>query len=325
MISPPPVEVAVQCTPRDILSEMKRSRNLAGVLLAGCLTASLAIAAPNPPQLQFEGPEFRDAVLERLRAVDPESFVDLMELVGLEDPGPPIRVLVVAEGSPEARRAPSWSVGYAIGEAGLVVLMPSRIPAAPTYPDNGLEAVLRHEVAHVLIARAAHRRPIPRWFNEGLAVFAVRNRGMDDRTRLVWATLRRGPSLRDLDAAFQSGSFRAGRAYALASAFVRFLLDRYGEHSAAAILDRVGNDEPFDEAFYAATGNNLATAEDRFWSHLDFWNKWIPFLTSSAMLWTMITGLALWAFKRRRDRDEAVREKWQQEELAEAPTDGWIH
>jgi len=39
----------------------------------------------------------------------------------------------------------------------------------------------------------------------------------------------------------------------------------------------------------------------------------------------MITSLALWAFKRRRDRDAAVKDRWQQEELAEAPTDGWIH
>lgn len=312
---------------------MKRLRFLFRVLFtgwlagAGALAGSAAAAEParRPPELHFEGPELRDAVLERLRAVAPESFLSLMDLLGLADPGPPIRVLVVAEGSPEARRAPSWSVGYAFGEAGLVVLMPSRIPVAPTYPDSGLEAVLRHEIAHVLIARAARRRPIPRWFNEGLAVFAVRNRGMDDRTRLVWATLRRGPSLQDLDASFQSGSYQAGRAYALAAAFVRFLLEHYGEDAAAGILDRIGDGDSFSAAFRSATGTTLAAAEDRFWNHLDFWNKWIPFLTSSALLWTMITSLALWAFKRRRDRDAEVRERWQEEELVQASTDGWIH
>jgi Peptidase MA superfamily len=297
---------------------------LAALAAAAALPADAA-AAPRPPELRFEGPEFRAAALERLRAVEPESFLSLMDLLGLADPGPPIRVLVAAEGSIEARRAPSWSVGYAIGEAGLVVLLPSRIPAAPTYPDNGIAAVLRHEIAHVLIARAARRRPIPRWFNEGLAVFAVRNRGMDDRTRLVWATFRRGPSLADLDAAFHSGAYDAGRAYALASAFVRFVLEHYGEGAAAAVLRRVGDGEPFGTAFRSATGVSLAVAEDRFWSHLDFWNKWLPFLTSSAALWTLITALALWAFKRRRDRDLAVHERWQQEELAQAPTDGWIH
>ncbi|MEE8523140.1 MAG: hypothetical protein V3T72_04345, partial [Thermoanaerobaculia bacterium] len=306
---------------------MKRLRTFFRVFITGWLAGGGAIAAsaataepeaPRPPELLFEAPELGDAALERPRAVDPESFLSLMDLLGLEDPGPPIRVLVVAEGSLEARRAPSWSVGYAIGEAGLVVLIPSRIPAAPTYPDRGLEAVLRHEIAHVLIARAARRRPIPRWFNEGLAVFAVRGWGMDDRTRLVWATFRRGPSLQDLDASFQSGSYRAGRAYALAAAFVRFLLERYGEDAAAGILARVGEGDSFATALRSATGSTLATVEDRFWSHLDFWNKWIPFLTSSAALWTMITALALWAFKRRRDRDAEVRDRWQQEELAEA-------
>jgi hypothetical protein len=304
---------------------MQRLRNTLRAAALAAVVAATAAATPRPPQLLFEGPAFRDAALEPLRAIEPESFRDLMDLLGLEEPGPPIRVLVVAEGSPEARRAPSWSVGYALGEAGLVVLMPSRIPEALSYPDQGIEAVLRHEVAHVLIARAARRRPIPRWFNEGLAVFAVRGWGFDDRTRLVWATLRRGPALEDLDASFRAGSYRAGRAYALAAAFVRFLLDRYGEEAAAGILRRVGDGESFDAAFRSTTGFPLAVAEDRFWSHLDFWNKWVPFLTSSAALWTMITGLALWAFKRRRDRDAQVRERWQQEELAEAPGDGWIH
>ena len=282
---------------------------------------------PRLPELIIEGPPSHAGLIELLEGFDRVAFADAMELVGLDDPGPPIRVLLAPEGTPAARRAPSWSLAYAIGEAGLVVLLPGRIEVGGSlaYPDRSLDTVLRHEVAHVLIARAARRRAVPRWFNEGLAIYAARPWGIDDRARLVWATFSHGPNLGDLDRSFRAGSYRASRAYALAAAFVRYLLDRHGADTAARILAGIGEDLSFGEAFLRATGSTLAATEERFWSHLDLWNKWVPFLTSSATLWTAITALALVAFRRRRQRDAEIRQRWLEEELAETPTDGWIH
>jgi hypothetical protein len=55
----------------------------------------------------------------------------------------------------------------------------------------------------------------------------------------------------------------------------------------------------------------------------------VPFLTSSTTLWIVVTVLALYAFKRRRERDAAIREAWDEEEqaawLREPPTNRWIH
>ena len=53
--------------------------------------------------------------------------------------------------------------GYALSRESVVVLLPERILS---YPHGSLEEVLRHELAHVLIARAAGQRPVPRWLNE---------------------------------------------------------------------------------------------------------------------------------------------------------------
>ena len=30
---------------------------------------------------------------------------------------------------------------------------------------------------------------------------------------------------------------------------------------------------------------SMRELEKAFWSHLDFWNRWVPFLTSSAFVW----------------------------------------
>lgn len=249
----------------------------------------------------------------------------MMRAVGLRQPGPPIRVQIVAEGTPEARLPPSWSVAYAFGASGKIVLIPSRVPS---YPDDRLTGVLRHEIAHVLIARAAGRREIPRWFNEGLAIIVSREWRMTDHAHLLAANLRRGDlSLDELDRQFQGGAHSAGSAYALSAAFVRFLLDQYGNDVAAWILRRVAAGESFESACHRALGIPLSKALEAFAHHLDLWHKWIPVLSSGTTLWTGITLLALWAFRRRRKRDLEIKEQWLEEErreLAPEPTE-WIH
>lgn len=296
------------------------------LLLVALLPATARALAAAVPVLEVETAAPFAGLAGRLEAFDRQRLQAMLGLLGLEDGGPPIRVLLAEESSAAARLAPSWSVGYAIGEAGQIVLMPGRIPA---YPDRNLEAVLHHEIAHVLIARAAGRRPVPRWFNEGVAIWASRDWGLEDRTHLMLAALsRRGHSLADLDELFQAGASSAGRAYALAAAFVRYLIDHYGETVVADVLHRMAQGASFERAFAAATGTTLADFEAVFWRDLTFWNRWVPFLTSSATLWMAITALALVAFKRRRDRDQALRDRWLEEErrwIEEPTSDSWVN
>lgn len=262
---------------------------------------------------------------EILAQVTGEDLARMMRAVGLRDPGPPIRIRIVAEGSPEARLPPSWSVAYAFGASGQIVLIPSRVPA---YPDDRLTGVLRHEIAHVLIARAAGRQEVPRWFNEGLSIIISREWRLNDHAQLLVANLRRGElSLDELDRQFYGGAHSAGSAYALSAAFVRFLLDQYGHGTAALILRGVASGQSFESASRRALGVPLSTALEAYDDHLDLWHKWIPILSSGTTLWTFITLLALWAFRRRRARDLEIRERWLEEErleLAEEPRE-WIH
>ncbi|MDA8018495.1 MAG: hypothetical protein MPN21_13720 [Thermoanaerobaculia bacterium] len=288
-------------------------RLIVGSFAASFLAFGAASAgAPIPPTLHFEAPPELAPQIEWLRGFDTTTLLPIMELVGLDEPGTPIRVLIVAEGSPKARLMPSWGVAYAVGNAGTVVLVPSRIP---TYPDDSLSAVLRHEVAHVLVARAAGYRPVPRWFNEGLATVAGRDWSWEDRGLVMLATIpREGLTLREIDEGFRGGTLGAKRAYALSTAFVRWLLEQDGPDVAARILNHVARGDPFEEAFQSATGRSLEAAERAYWSNLNFWNRWVPILGSSGFLWIVITLLALYAFKRRKERDEEQRSQWAEEE-----------
>lgn len=265
-----------------------------------------------PPRLIVEAPAGWEATAERLRAVGPEELASAMRLVGLTEPGPPIRVIVAPEGSGPATLVAPWISGYALSDKGLVVVMPQRVGS---YPDNSLEELLRHEVAHVLVSRAAGDRPLPRWFHEGMAMIAGGSWGFDDRSHLTLALLADRPvSLAELEERFQGGQSEVNRAYAIAAAFVRDLFDRYGPEAAPKAMAGVARGLTFEEAFREATGVALAQAESDFWGRQTFWYRWVPILTSSVTLWLLITMLALWAIRRRRERDAAQRRIWEEEE-----------
>lgn len=279
-------------------------------LLAALLAAPSARAAP--VRLAVEAPPSLEPVAVRLRALDPAQFEGVQRLTGLEEPGPPIQVILAPEGSEAARYVPRWVSGYAYSERGIVVLLPAR---TPSYPNSSLEDLLRHEVAHVLVARAAGNRPLPRWFHEGVAMIAGLSWGLDDRTRLTLALATdRAVSLDELDHRFGGGQGEVNRAYAIAGSFVRDLLDRHGPGAPAAILQGVAGGLSFEDAFHKATGVSLAAATSSFWRSQTFWYRWVPLLTSSVTLWLLITLLALWAIQRRRARDAALKRMWDEEE-----------
>lgn len=295
---------------------MMRTSIVAFVALSGVL-APTEIRGPGPaiqeppPQLVFEAPETLQPVVERLQRRDPQEGARLMRLVGLEDAGPPIRVLVAAEDSPQALAVDTWVSGYAFGEQGVVVLLPGR---ALSYPYDSIEELLDHEIAHVLIARAAAGGTVPRWFNEGLAMVAGSSWGLGDRARLTLVILGgRAVPLRRVESWFDGGADEVRRAYLVSGAFVSDLLAQHGPTSAAAILDGVAAGLDFPTSFRRATGSDLATVEAAFWRRRTLWNRWVPVLTSSMALWGAITLLALYAIRRRRQRTAAILQRWESE------------
>ena len=109
----------------------------------------------------------------------------------------------------------------------MVVLFPAR---TPSYPNGSLEDVLRHEVAHVLIGRASAQRPIPRWFNEGLAMSVERGWRLQDEGQFVYqlAVGSRTESRWIWTGCSPESQPEVTRAYALSGALVHDLLQRHG-------------------------------------------------------------------------------------------------
>ncbi len=290
----------------------------------------VALAAPVRaalPEIVVEAPEELAGTAERVRSVDALKLAGIVDLVGLREAGPPIRVILAPEGSETAAAAPSWVSGYAYGSLGTIVLFPER---TPSYPDSSLPELLRHEIAHVLIARAAGGRPVPRWFNEGLATLAADVWRISDRSRLTASLVFRGETpLAEIERLFDGDRWDVARAYALSSALVRDISLRYRDGAPAEVLALLAIGLPFEEAFLRGTGRTVAQAERSFWRRHSFWYRWFPIVTSSITGWTVITFLFLVAAWRKRRKTEDLRRRWDEEERwlgemePEERTAGW--
>ncbi len=244
-----------------------------------------------------------------------------MELVGLDAPGPDIHVILAPESSPLAKSAPPWVAGYTDGvtsETGSVVVILAE--RTPSYPDGGLEEVLAHEVAHVLIHRASAGRSVPRWFDEGLAMLAARSWRLRDQTELALGLLS-GPRvpLWKLDDLFLGDRRQVERGYALSGTLVQDLLERYGPAVPRIVLARVAHGDRFDEAVRGATGATLIDIGEAFIERQATLRRWIPILTSTAALWFAISVLAIVAAIRKRRRRVELEEETAEGETGDGP------
>ena len=275
------------------------------------------------PQLRISAPPELIPIQKTLEAIDPVRYADIAQTVGLADTGPPIQVVLAPETSEVAREVPSWVAGFASTPEDMIVLFPARTPG---YPNGSLEDVLRHEVAHVWIGRASAERPIPRWFNEGLAMSVEHGWRLSDEGQFVYqVALGVRPSLSELDRMFGGSQSDQTRAYALSGALVHYLLQRSGKGSGAAILQRMHDGASFDHAFEVVVGRTPSEAESEFWESQHMWTSWLPLLTSSTTLWLAITGLALLAIARRIIKNRAIEKRWEEEEREIDESDHYLN
>ncbi|MFL2434844.1 MAG: peptidase MA family metallohydrolase [Vicinamibacterales bacterium] len=285
-------------------------------LLVGWAATSNAQQDQQELELRLEAPEKLHAVKEQIKQFDKSRFTEIVQLLGITDLGDPIRVVLVPEDSRIARNTPSWVAAFADAPNDLIVLFPSRIGS---YPYDSLEAVLRHEVTHILASRAAGDNRLPRWFSEGLASTVERPWGIAIRSRFIWASITSdAPTISDIEGLFTDDANRAARGYTISHALVRNLLARYGPSLVPTLLASVKSGNTFDQAFFSTTGTTISRATLMFWHSSGGWEEWVTFLASPYTLWTLITSLALVAIWQHRRRRIKRHRQWEEAERLEA-------
>ncbi len=225
----------------------------------------------------------------------------------------------MAQLAPAGLPPPAYATGVAYPPLKLVLLS---LRAPDTAEAANLEEVFRHELTHVALEDAVQGQHVPRWFNEGLAVYESGESSFG-RLRTLWdATLSRSLlPLSELDRGFPSDKVEVSIAYAESADFVRFLLRRADHPRALALIERVRAGETFDRALADAYGTDMRKLEYEWRQDLDKRYTVWPMITGGSFVW-LLTLVALgWAYVVRRRRSKRTLEMWAREEAASDEAD----
>lgn len=209
---------------------------------------------------------------------------DLAEALGVA-PLASVEVRVAAIPAELARLGPadppSNAGAVAYTDRALVLLS---LASPLTLEPPRLTTRFRHALTHLALDEAVGRRPVPRWFHEGLA---ARIAGEDERSRFTTLTLAalRGRLLRlsELEASMPDDAPEASLAYAEAADFVRFLQQRSAP-TLQRLVARLAMGQPFADALAGASASSVDALEHAW--HEDMSRRY-------ASLPVLFVGLAL--------------------------------
>jgi len=217
--------------------------------------------------------------------------------------------------APSGAPYPEYAAGVAYSEIGLILLSLTPIHAGQ---EQDLGEVFRHELAHVALHDALSGQPVPRWFNEGFAVFASGESSFARMRTLSMSTV--GGSLiplHELERSFPNDETKAQVAYAEAVDVVRFLVRREDIHRFRTLVSELRESNSFERAVLDAYGVDLATLELEWRDDASRRYTFLPILLSGTFFWVIALGLAVWAWRRRKRRDKLTLQRWAREEAVE--------
>ena len=216
--------------------------------------------------------------------------------------------------APAEAPPPEYASGVAYPSLHLVLLT---LSAPGSNEGVNLDEVFRHELSHIALEDAVLGQHVPRWFNEGLAVYQSGEDSMV-RSRTLWdATLSKTVlPLADLDRGFPNDHYEVSIAYAESADFVRFLLRTSDQERFAALIERTKGGQPFDRALGDAYGSDLKKLEFQWREQLSKRYTLIPVLAGGSLVWVFVIGALVYGFVKKRRRAKTILERWGKEEAA---------
>lgn len=206
---------------------------------------------------------------------------------------------------------PKWSDGLASPWKNIIILKSPRW--MPPETDN--EAIVIHELTHIIINRATRGNPIPRWLNEGLAVYYSGEKGYAASTLISKALVTNSIiPLSEIDEVLQFHRDKAQLAYQQSYLAVDYLFQHYGDDAVKQIIHKVGEGKNTNQAFIEAIDLDLWEFEEAWYQHIKQKHKWHFLVEFDNYLWILILALFIFGFVMIRLRNRQTIRRWQEEE-----------
>ncbi len=217
--------------------------------------------------------------------------------------------------APDGVPYPRYASGVAYPELNLVLL--TLVPESTNERLDILES-FRHELAHIGLSQAINDQAVPRWFNEGFAVFASGESSIP-RLQTLWTATLAGTlmPLERLERSFPDDAITASIAYAEAADVVRYLARKEDHHRFDGLIERIGQGNGFEAALSGAYGLDRFALEYEWREDVARRYTFWPVIFSTTVVWGGIVGLFFWGYRRKKARDRETLDRWKREEAQE--------
>jgi hypothetical protein len=201
--------------------------------------------------------------------------------------------------APIGHPPPEYATGVAYSRWGVILLTMS---APETWEPPDLEVVLVHELSHVGLYRAVLGNPVPRWFNEGVAIHQSEVRLLPRMESLLRAAAQRSMlRLSELDDRFPNRPHEVNVAYAQSADVVGFLRRTDNdERRFHRMIQSLRSGETFDTALATAYGWTRIGLERQWRDSLRTRYRILPALFAGSTIWVAAAFLVVFAYRRRR-------------------------
>lgn len=169
---------------------------------------------------------------------------------------------------------PDWGVGGAIPLEKVIIIKSPRIVK---YPVN-LRTLVAHEIAHIVLGNKCKNVRIPKWFDEGIAMYESKEWRLDDSIRLAWANFTNSIlPLPGIERKFPKDSKNAELAYTESFSTISFIVSEFGKEAIKYIIQDMGQSSSSVQSqvetdFDQTLKNVLELSYTEF---CDEWMKWV--------------------------------------------------
>ncbi len=250
-----------------------------------------------------------DAFKEELARRFGQAVLDHVDVRIARDPDEMARL------APAGMPPPRYASGVAYPSLHLILIT---LIEPRSFQGTNVLLTLEHELVHVAVEDAFQGKHVPRWFNEGIAIHESGEQAMDRWQVLSSASLSGTLiPLDELDRRFPDDTVGVSLAYAESADFVRFLMRDADSARFAALVLRVRQGEPFDQALAQAYGTSARTLEYQWHEDVRRTHAFFPAMAFGSALWVMVIVALGWGYVKRRRRAKATLARWAREEAEE--------
>jgi hypothetical protein len=234
----------------------------------------------------------------------------------------PVRIVFTVEKDAGSKQfgLPEWGEGGAIGRD--LIVVPT---AFKPFLDQSFAQITRHELAHIVLARAYPSTSLPRWLHEGIAMTLSGEMSMQQHVVISKAIFTN--SIMPLSSIDSVNGFFRGRAdiaYCESQLAVVFLIEHYGMDVLEELCVSSQKSGGFSAGLYATLGLTQREFEAMLQSSINERYRFVFLITDYYAFWIAVVILFIIAFfvahSRKRKRMQEA-EASEQKELLEKNKD----